>query len=107
MRAPVYRHIESVSTIAGLSLNGFIGLLAVALVAIRFLNVGVSIAVVALAYAALRLMGRGRPPLYWQHLLLWRYRQWRHEGRLSAMARAPAPEFPFGPSIVRDRRTPA
>lgn len=106
MRAPVYRHIESTSTLVGLSLNGFVALLATAFAAIQLLDVGASLGLIVVAYLALRLMGRGRPPQYWQHLVLWHARQRRTGGRLSAAARARTPEFPFGPYLIRAEDRP-
>lgn len=103
MRAPVYRHVESQSTVAGLTLNGFVALLGVSFAAIQCLNSGASLAVVGGTYLALRLMGRGKPPMYWQHLANWHLRASRTGGRLSAVARARTPPFPFGPALYRDR----
>jgi hypothetical protein len=97
MRAPVYRHIEGRSTIGGLSLNGFIALLGVALAAIQWLPLGSSLLAICGTYAALRLAASGRPPQFWQHLAVWRVRQLAAGGRLSAAARCRSPQFPFGP----------
>lgn len=102
MRAPVYRHVEAQSTIGGVSLNGFVALLGLAFAAIQLLTFLTSVAVIAGAYVALRLMGRGKAPLYWQHLAIWHLRD-RRGGRLSAAARARTPQFPFGPYVLRDR----
>lgn len=101
MPAPVYRHIESTSTIAGLSLNGFVALLGTAFAAIQVLEFGGSLAIMIAVYVTLRLMGRGRPPLYWQHFVLWHVRQRRTSGRLSSAARGRSPQFPFGPYVIR------
>jgi len=97
MRAPIYRHVEGRSTIAGLSLNGFIAMLAVALAAIQLLPLGSSLLAIAGSYFVLRLAGSGKPPMYWQHLAVWELRRLASAGRLSAAARSRAPQFPFGP----------
>jgi hypothetical protein len=102
MRAPVYRHVDGQSTVAGVSLNGFVGLLGVALAAIQLLAFGSSLAVIAGTYALLRLAGRGRPPLHWQHLVVLHVRRAVAGGRLSAAARARVPQFPHGPYLFRD-----
>src|SRR5689334_1822873 len=103
MRAPVYRHVEAQSTLAGLTLTGFAGLLGIAFAAIRFLSFGGSLAVVLAAYLVVRLAGRGRPPMFWQHWLIWHLRRRRFGGRLSAAARARTPTFLFAPMRFRDR----
>ena len=102
MRAPVYRHVDGQSTVAGVSLNGFIGLLGVALAAIQFLAFAWSLAVIVSAYALLRLAGRGKPPLYWQHLVVFHVRRALAGGRLSSTARARIPQYPCGPYLFRD-----
>lgn len=102
MRAPVYRHVDGQSTVAGISLNGFIALLGVALAAIQLLAFGPSLAVIAGTYALLRLAGRGKPPLHWQHLAVFYARRALAGGRLSAAARARLPQYPFGPYLFRD-----
>jgi hypothetical protein len=96
MRAPVYRHLEARQSLAGVSLQGFLALLAVALGAIQLLPFLPSVLAVAAAYLVLRLAGHGRPPQYWQHFVIWTARQWTTGGRLSAAARASTPPFPFG-----------
>lgn len=96
MRAPVYRNIEAKSTVAGLSLPGFLLLLAVCYGAIALLSFAQSLGAMAGTYALLRLLGVGRPELYWQHLVLWHVRQRSSGGRWSAAARARQPRFPFG-----------
>lgn len=102
MRAPVYRHIDGQSSVAGVSLTGFIALLGVSLAAIQLLAFGPSLAVIGGAYAMLRLAGRGRPPLYWQHLVVFHVRRTAAGGRLSAAARARVPQYPFGSYLFRD-----
>lgn len=102
MRAPVYRHVEGESTIGGISLNGFVGLLGIALAAIQFLPFLASLIAVGGAYAALRLASSGKPPLFWQHLLVFHCRRWATGSRLSAAARCRSPQFPFGHYRSRD-----
>lgn len=103
MRAPVYRHVEAQSTIAGLTLTSFAGLLGVTFAAIRFLSFGGSVLAVSATYLTVRLAGRGKPPMFWQHWLVWHLRQRRFAGRLSAAARSKTPRFPFAPLRFRDR----
>lgn len=108
MRAAVYRHVEGQNTIAGVSLTGFLALLAVALVAIQFLSFAPSLLTIASAYAALRIASSGKPPLYWQHFIVWHARRITSGGRLTAAARCHSPQFPFGPYASTDvRRSPA
>jgi hypothetical protein len=102
MRAPVYRHVEGESTIGGVSLHGFIGLLGVALAAIQFLPFVPSVLAVGGAYAVLRIASTGKPPLHWQHLLVFHCRRWAAGGRLLAAARCKSPRFPFGRYLSRD-----
>jgi hypothetical protein len=100
MRAPVYRHVEGRSTIGGLGLQAFIAVLGVAFLAIQWLPPGSSVLAIAGSYLLLRLSGLGRPPLYWQHLLVFHVRRRWWGSRLSAAARARTPQFPFGPYRV-------
>jgi hypothetical protein len=102
MRAPTYRHIDGQNTLGGLSLHGFIGLLAVSLAAIQFLPFLGSLIAVAAVYVGLRLASSGKPPLYWQHLIVFHTRRWLAGSRLSAAARCRCPQFPFGPYASRD-----
>lgn len=97
MRAPVYRNIEAKSTIAGLTVTGGLVLLAVSYGAVAFLSTLQSLLAIAGTYVLLRILGSGRPPLFWQHYLLWLVRQRTSGGRWSAAARARQPRFPFGP----------
>jgi hypothetical protein len=102
MRAPVYRHVEGQSTVAGVGLNAFIGLLGASLVAIQFLPFLWSLVAIATAYGLVRLAGRGKPPLYWQHLAVFHVRRAAAGGRLSAAARCRVPQFSHGPYVSRD-----
>ncbi len=97
MRAPVYRSLDARSTFLGLAfptewmgvlLAGWLGTM------LGAPNVGAS-AGLAL-YLVLRIAGYGRPEGHLQHWLLWKLRQVRGRGRLSAAARAPVPRFPCG-----------
>src|SRR4051812_14204536 len=97
MRAPVYRNVEASSTIGGLTMMSFLLELVVAFLAIQFLSFLLSLATIAGPYVLLRLASYGRPPMYWQHYVLWRVRQANTAGRLSAAARFLQPRFPFGP----------
>jgi hypothetical protein len=95
MRAPVYRHIESASTLGGLGLGGFIALLGFAFLAIQSLDGLTAVVCIAGLYVAMRLAMVGRPPGYWQHRVVWELRRRVAAGRLSAAARARSPAFPF------------
>jgi len=99
MRAPVYRHIEMRNSLGGLSLNGFIAILGVALAAIQTLSFAGSLLVVSGTYTVLLLAGSGRPPLYWQHLFLHRFRQYIAGGRHSSVSRSSSPQFLFSPDL--------
>lgn len=102
MRAPVYRHVEAESTIGGLSMNGLLLVLGIAFPAIYLLSTLGSLAVIFGTYVVLRLLSRGRPASYWQHWILHHVRGRTLMGRVSAMARTRAPQFPFGPYRSRD-----
>jgi hypothetical protein len=108
MRAPVYRHAEASSTVLGLTLPGFLGVLGAAIPAIQLLGPGSSLLAIAALYVALRIASRGKPPMHWQHLVLWHARRRAAGGRFSAAARCQSPQFPFGPYVSRggQRRRP-
>jgi len=103
MRAPVYRNIEAQSTLLGLAfptevavvLGSFWG-------SMLLLPAGLALLATAAVYTAVRVVGYGRPPLFLQHYLAWRLRGLLGGGRLSAAARSPAPQFPFGARSFRD-----
>ena len=103
MRTPVYRHLGAKSGLFGLSVLEWAPLLLVAWagMAIDRPNSGVLLA--ALAYAGLRAASQGRSEGFVQHFLLWRTRQAKAGGRLSAAARGHAPRFPFADYGCRDR----
>ena len=104
MRAPVYRHIEAESSIAGLSLPAFLVVLGMSFVAMQFLGGPSAFTVVAAVYGLLRLASHGRPTLYWQHFFVWHFRRLSAGQRLSAAARARVPAFPFGTHESREAR---
>lgn len=101
MRAPVYRHVDSESTIAGLGVTSFLFLMGGAFAAIQLLTFLPSMVVLTSTYAGLYWMGRGRPARYWQGWLLWHLRARLTDGRLSAVERSRSPQFPFGPYVFR------
>lgn len=105
MRAHVYRHVEGQSTIGGVGLSAFVAVLGVAFGAIQLLSFGPSLLAIAATYVGLRVMGQGRPPLFWQHLLVFKLRQRLAGGRLCARARCRSPQFPFGPYRSRHPST--
>jgi hypothetical protein len=94
MRAPVYRHIESDSTVAGLTLHELVFVLGLAFLATATLSFVGSLLAILIAYVALRLLRRGRPPMYWQHAVIWHLRRLRYRGWLSSTARSRTPAFP-------------
>lgn len=103
MRAPVYRNIEGRNTFLGLAFPGeaLAVLSAFWLLLTTFppryaVPLGIGI------YAVVRLAGRRRAPKYLQHWLVLAFRRRFGAGRLSAAARAPAPNFPFAPNDCRD-----
>lgn len=103
MRAPVYRFIDAQNKLLGLSYPGeallFVSGLTVALIALPiYWAAPLSLAL----YAGIRLIGRGRPPSFLPHWLQWQARKVLSGGRLSASARAAAPQFPFAPANPRD-----
>ena len=97
MQAPVYRSLEARSTLLGLAfpmewmavlLAGWMG------TAVGAPNVGAGCGFGI--YVLIRLVGYGHAEGHLQHWLLWRMRQARTRGRLSAGARLQRPRFPFG-----------
>lgn len=105
MRAPVYRNLDARSTFLGLAFPaewmavlgaGWLG------TAVGAPNVGAGAGLGI--YLVLRIAGYGKPEGYLQHWLLWRLRQARGRGRLSAAARAPVPRFPHGEYEWREPR---
>lgn len=103
MRAPVYRNLESRSTFLGLVFpTEWMGVLGAGwfgtLLGAPNVGAGAGFAI----YLVLRIAGYGRPEGHLQHWLMWRVRQARSAGRLSAAARSPAARFPFGEYAWRD-----
>jgi hypothetical protein len=94
-RAPVYRHIETETTLLGLSLNSFVFILGISFAAIQLLGTAPSLAAIGAAYTLLRVGGHGRPALYWQHWLVHRARHLWGRGRINAHARTRFVRFPF------------
>lgn len=104
MRAPVYRNLEARSTFLGLAFpTEWMAVLAVGWVGTALGAPNVGAAAGASLYLILRIAGYGRAEGHLQHWLMWKVRQWRSGGRLSAAARAPAPRFPFGRYEWRER----
>ncbi len=101
MRAPVCRNVEARNSIAGVSMTGFVVLLACAYPLIALLPPAPAILAMAGAYVSVRVAGHGRPPLFWQHFIVWQVRRRIADGRLSAAARARTPEFPFAYHLSR------
>jgi hypothetical protein len=79
--------VDGQSTVAGVGLNAFIGVLGASLAAIQFLPFLWSLLAIGTVYALVRLAGRGKPPLHWQHLAVFYVRRALARGRLSAAAR--------------------
>ena len=104
MHAPVYRSLEARSTFLGLAfpaewmavlLAGWLG----TTVGAPNIGAGAGLSI----YVLLRVLGYGRPEGHLQHWLLWKARQARTAGRLSAAARVGRPRFPYGAYASRDR----
>ena len=103
MHAPVYRHLDAPNTFLGLAFpTEWLAVLAAGWLgtALGAPNVGAGAAVAI--YLVFRVAGHGRPEGHLQHWLQWRIRQAWTGGRLSAVARARTPRFPFGPYAWRE-----
>jgi hypothetical protein len=104
VRAPVYRNLEALSSIAGLAVPyeaGLVGLVFV--LGVAWLPVGPTLLLVAVLYAAIRFGNRGHHPGYLQDLLPYLVRRSLGGGRFSAAARARrGVPFPFAPLVARD-----
>ncbi len=103
MRAPVYRNLDARSTFLGLAFPAeWMAVLAAGWLGTAFGAPNVGAAAGLAIYLVLRIVGYGRPDGHLQHWLLWKVRQLRARGRLSAAARAPVPRFPHGEYEWRD-----
>ncbi len=103
MRAPVYRNLDARSTFLGLVFpTEWMVVLGAGWLGTAFGAPNVGGAAGLAIYLALRIAGYGRPEGHLQHWVMWRVRQARTGGRLSAAARAPTPRFPFGGYEWRD-----
>ncbi len=103
MRAPVYRNIEATSTVLGLAFpTEALVMMAFGSLAVLILPPLLSAITTLTAYAAIRLINRGRAPAFVQHFIAWKVRQLQARGHLSAAARGRCPKLPFGPYEFRD-----
>ncbi len=103
MRAPVYRNLDSRSTFLGLAFpTEWLGVLVAGWLGTMLGAPNVGAGAGLALYLVLRIAGYGRPDGHLQHWLLWKLRQSRGAGRLSAAARAPVPRFPCGDYEWRD-----
>lgn len=103
MRAPVYRNLEARSTFLGLAFpTEWMGVLAAGWLGTTLGAPNVGAGAGLALYLVLRIAGHGRPEGHLQHWILWKARQLRTRGRLSAAARALAPRFPHGGYEWRD-----
>ena len=93
MIAPVYRHADAKSSIAGVGIHEFLLLQGAAVGAIQFLSLWAAALTLAAVYATLRAASFGRPPYYWQHRVAWHIRLKRHLGRRSASVHVTQPPF--------------
>lgn len=104
MRAPVYRNLDVMTSVAGLALPfeaGVVGLTFV--LGTAWLPIGPTVVVVLGLYLAIRVGNRGHHPGYLQDLLPFLLRRALGHGRFAASARVRrAPEFPFAPLVARD-----
>jgi hypothetical protein len=102
--APTYRNLDARTTVLGLAFPGELVLvMAVFWAGMLLLPPAAGAAVSGAAYLAVRLVGRGKPPGHFQHLVVRKVRAAASGGRLSAAARARVPRFPFSPYEGRDR----
>lgn len=102
-RAPVYRNLEAEQTVLGLAFPSELVLyMAYAWGVMLTLSGGLQVLMLLAGYVALRLVTYGKPPLFIQHWVNWKARQWSAQGVVSAAARSPAPLFPFAPHVFRD-----
>jgi hypothetical protein len=103
MSAPVYRHLDSKATFAGLSFP-IEWMLVLALVVVGSVVdrplVGAGLATGL--YVLLRVVAYKRPDNFLQHYALFRIRAAWARGRFSGAARARIPRFPFGPYLSRN-----
>jgi hypothetical protein len=103
MRAPVYRNIETTSTVLGLAFpTEALVMMALGSLAVLLLPPLLSAITTLSTYASIRLINRGRAPAFVQHYVAWKVRQLRAQGNLSAAARVRCPKLPFGPYEFRD-----
>lgn len=106
MRAPVYRNLDALASVAGLALPYEAGLVGLALVlGVAWLPLGPTLVLVGLLYGLIRWGNRGHHPGYLQDLLPYLVRRSFGGGRFSAAARARnSPAFPFASLVFRDRQ---
>jgi hypothetical protein len=103
MRAPVYRNIEGRNTFLGLAFPGeALAVLSAFWLLLSTFPPRYAVPLAIAIYAVVRLAGRRRAPKYLQHWLVLAFRRRFGAGRLSAIARAPSPRFPFAPHECRD-----
>lgn len=104
MRAPVYRNLDAMVSVAGLALPyeaGVVGLTFA--LGTAWMPIGPTVVVVLGLYVAIRVGNRGHHPGYLQDLLPYLLRRAVGHGRFTASARVrSAPEFPFAPMAARD-----
>src|SRR5258708_3769005 len=102
MNAPVYRHLDTPSTLLGLAFP--FELLTVFAVFWGTARISAASCVVATVgvYLGVRVFNYGRASGHLQHWIVWHVRQRLAAGLLSAAARAHAPRFPFAPYLSRE-----
>ena len=98
MQAPVYRNIETASTLLGLSFpNEVMVVVATFWASAPTLPAPIALAITLGAYVGVRAIGYRKPAQFIQHWILFQVRRRLCGGRLSCVARAPAPRFPHAP----------
>ena len=103
MIAPVYRHLDSKATFAGLSFPvEWMVVLSLVVVGSVLNRPGVGAAFAVALYVLLRVVAYKRPDNFVQHYTLFRIRAGWTRGRFSGAARASIPRFPFGRYLSRD-----
>ena len=104
MRAAVYRHLDTRSGLLGLSAVEWGPVLLVFWLGLVNERPNLGLAGAIALYLAAGAATRGRPDGFLQHWILWHLRQRASGGRLSAVARASAPRFPFASYAWRMQR---
>jgi hypothetical protein len=102
----VFRNIETRNTLLGLAFPFEVVFVLLVFYATVRISAGACAVTTVATYVAVRVVGYGRAPGFLQHWTIWRLRQGRTRGLLTAAARARCPRFPFAPHRYRDQTLP-